>query len=1216
MKLAPLCLALISFSAASQAPSPPAQDSYAATRNPTAEEIAALGPKSLPLGCENLMMPRAFLAASDMTVEALPARDYRDVVQTCQSQRWAFAYQAKPLPAPKPVASGWLDADRRIHADLLAAQGADILVVPLQTQGYGFDLTERSLMTAQLAYALGDKVADPFLVSRALGEGRRRFSKDEVFNLAFRLKAKSIVYGYVGHLDRRHMNLTIRVTTLSSDPAKTPQEHGQKDWRDIPFTHEDAPYLAFQRLLPEIVAHVGVKPAATKALDKTATFPARITATPPQLVAAETNAMPASTALLLLAHLAPSDAERTRERMFERALVTSLLRDADHARRRFTQAFALMQLERRPVALRVLNNDSGPAAQTLRELLNGNLPQAQAGLAAVKSPFEKFLLQTAIQDLSYRYGREQAVQLDAAMQLFAGVADDWMPLAALRVVDDDKWQVPDAQTIKEIADRMLPMSGMDVTSIVQGGAILGRDDIDETNIDVVTGKHLRKAAQQLGKRSCCSAASAQPAPMDLLWLLEGVAESRLVKSLLLIGLTQANPHEAAALFDKYRSFFDGHPALAAVEARNAANIVTKISNDEVPSWQKKLRDQAQLAIDYGQGQSELTLRALTATGIPSPQSMLPLDAFGYDFPRRSYWPLHYYNQGATGLPQERQIATQLAVETLAFSRADATMYSAAYAGSSREEQVLLNEQIEQRFMGAPGRPKTNNAKTNNAPGGGAPDLIEMARAAIKADPSEWNGYYMLGQALIRDRHDYTAAAQAFLSYPGFGDKPSGNHVRLSNEAYEAGSDLYWVGRPDLAKPLYEFAAGLKTGSEATMAAGIRLNLIAGDFPAAAQGLLSKANRYPSDHVYRDYLSLLHAMGYGPQAWLAFTQVASQFDSPQVWVGALVGHRKEGLDAAGLKQWLLQPEIRTARLRSTQFALGYALQWHATDRLPPENIGKLIDAIEGTPTARIDADGISLVLPHKLDASGIEVVRPKPMFGTARLPPGTLVRSAVSYFADGYAQLRRGNPKAALERFTAYAQRYPIDSTITDDHSYVMAYMAAAAAPLGDPIGLEKYLDARNPNVNLFDFDYWLSKAFFHAHRKDLAAAQTALKTAFALRPASVYRPLNVEFQFAEACEWIYKQTGDGRFREMLLDWSRRHQQIQPTHAWAYAVQYEYETDADARQRALAMTLYLDPNSPRVAKAKVADITRAKGWLETNNPFKQGKRDQAQPRSTA
>lgn len=1169
---------------------------------------------AVPVGCVSQMAPRELqdFSGVDMAAETLPGRDYAEVLRACQSRPLRLLPGAAhpmarrppmppaatvPTPQPKPVASNWLETDRRIHADLLAATGADILVVPLQTQGYGFDRIERSLLTADLAYALGAKVADPFIVSRALGEGRRRFTDREILDLAKRIKAKTVVVGYVGHLDRRELNLTLQTWRLTSDLERIEQRQ-QKDWRGIPFTHEAMPYSVLHGRLPAIVSELGIKvTSAAPPPDKIANFPKELSVTPRDLVNGAAKSVPASSALLLLAGLAPFDGERTRERMFERVLVASMNLDADHARRRFTQAFALMQLSRRPAALELLKNDRQPAAQTLRELLNGNLPEAKASWAAVSSRFERLLLRAAILDLSHYYGREDAIDPADAMQLFATSPEAWLPLVALRLKDLDNWQVPAAVDIKGLLDQIFPVGGLDVASIVTGNAVVRDGEYDEVSIDVGTARHLRRAIEQAIPTGTLSP---RPNNLDLLWLLEGTAESRLIKTLEMTAQMQGRPRDAAGMLDKYRPFFDGHPELVDFESSNAQAIARQSTDDEAASWRRKAREGALFQIEYGQGPSRSTWSAFSGSD-DGPEVTIARDVFGYDFPRRGYW-LQSFGFGP--MMGDREPTRSLLLEALAFNQQYVNSFTQLRSSLSPADQASAAALMTGRFNGAPGRPR--DAAVSAA--ANVTDPIEGLRAAVSADPADWRNYLELGQQLIRQRGAYEEAAKIFLSYPGFDLEASGNAVGRSNNSYEAGSELFWQGRPELAKPLYEFSAALGTGSEGSMTSALRLELLKGNFAAVAEGSLQRANRYPNAYAYRDYLSLLHAMDYGKEAWLGFSQVAAQFELPQVWVAALVGHRKDGLDAAGLKKWLMQPEIRNAKFRTRQFAPAYALTWATADAMPPEDLGQLIDAVEGTTLAKVDSDGVSVLRPHPM-GTGLESLRPTPLPGLTikRLPPGTPVRSSLTLFADGYAQLRRGNHAGALEKFRAYAERYPIDGFSSDGFS--LAYIAAASARTGDPLGLEKFLNDRKPQR--VDFDGWLARAFFHAHRKEVDAAEAALKRAFQVRPHTDYRPILTEYQFAEACEWIYQETGDARFKAMLLDWAKRHQQIQPTHAWAYAMQYSYETDAAARDRALAMTLYLDPKSHRIAKAKPADLGKAKAWLKDNNPFKQVEHEQVQ-----
>jgi hypothetical protein len=105
-----------------------------------------------------------------------------------------------------------------------------------------------------------------------------------------------------------------------------------------------------------------------------------------------------------------------------------------------------------------------------------------------------------------------------------------------------------------------------------------------------------------------------------------------------------------------------------------------------------------------------------------------------------------------------------------------------------------------------------------------------------------------------------------------------------------------------------------------------------------------------------------------------------------------------------------------------------------------------------------------------------------------------------------------------------------------------------------------------------------------------------------VRPYTDDRPVMTEYQYAEACEWLYQDTGDPRFVTELLEWTRKQQSVQPTFGWIYSMQYEYERPGAARTRALAMTQFLDPASPRISKATPSERAAAKAWLDEHPPF--------------
>ena len=58
-------------------------------------------------------------------------------------------------------------------------------------------------------------------------------------------------------------------------------------------------------------------------------------------------------------------------------------------------------------------------------------------------------------------------------------------------------------------------------------------------------------------------------------------------------------------------------------------------------------------------------------------------------------------------------------------------------------------------------------------------------------------------------------------------------------------------------------------------------------------------------------------------------------------------------------------------------------------------------------------------------------------------------------------------------------------------------------------------------------------------------------------------------------------------------------------AWAYGLQYAYAAGPAERRRLPALTLYLDPASPRIKTATAAEVVSAKVWFKEHNPFRLG-----------
>jgi hypothetical protein len=1036
-------------------------------------------------------------------------------------------------------------------------------------------------MTADLAYAIGDagtqSVADPFLTALALGEGMRRIDSARVHALAQQIGARKIVTVYAGHDGHHKFTLTIQVA--QADQGGPPW---QRDWRAVPFTDEKTPAFVLHDMLPEVLKSLPLGLSAAKvASAPAATLPERIRGTPSELVK---NSAPATAAptVTLLASLAVGMENAAAERLFERALTISLRHEDDSAAGKFLTAYALLHLQRRPAALARLAHLEGPAAEALRALLDGNLPAARSATGKVSQAFEQFVLQLDLRDLEFAYDREDPSDVTAVTRLFAA-PKAWATLIEQRSNTRDGWFVASAIGLKKAFDAAFPSQGLDAGSVVRGADVIGNTITGDVEIDIASGRHAQAVVQQLLPAACCRSNQMRAEQWDLLWLLQQATEARVSDAVVFTLWMQGLPDAALAKLARYEPFFDGHPALAVLHSDAALQNAEHSPDDERGSWLGKSRQYAQAASFWAQGQNLIGRAASNNLGVPSPVSQFWVDAYGYDYPRRADWPAWFFGAYTSQAAAEQALA--FAREALAFTQSDLRFMQPL----PEAERMRLLANVGTRFKGHPQRTELVPSPVM------ARAMTPEARfaAQIAEDPFAWEPRMALGRQIIGSGGPFEEAQKTILAWPGF-KRTTRSPVGLSNNAYEAGSLFFWIGRSDLARPFYKIAADLDTGSEGSIESAQRLHLMDGQYTLAAEESLDRAVRCSSVYGYRDYLSLLHAFGERDAAWQGFSQVKAAFDVPQVWLAALVGQRIQGLDEPQVRAWLRTPEIRSSRFKVQRFASWYAVLWQSTDRQPTPDLARLVEELDGPTESHIDSDGVSVIRPHPQDPEGLELVRRSPTFEpAARAAEGTPVRSERAYFADAYVATMLGDYPTAVQRFAAMARYYPV-------HEVPLGYFAYAASKSGDTLKLEARLDGIAP---AFGFDGWLARAFFAASHQKIEEAAQALMLASRIRPYTESRPVDTEFQYAQACEWLYRDTQDARFLTALMAWLKEHEVIQPTHGWAYAMQYTYEKNPSERIRALAMSRYLDPHSPRIRNASEADVKRADAWLKANNPFR-------------
>lgn len=446
--------------------------------------------------------------------------------------------------------------------------------------------------------------------------------------------------------------------------------------------------------------------------------------------------------------------------------------------------------------------------------------------------------------------------------------------------------------------------------------------------------------------------------------------------------------------------------------------------------------------------------------------------------------------------------------------------------------------------------------------GNISNLIKNYEEMIETNPESWGLYLELGKIYIK-QGDFKKALATFLKYPLFKEGENRKRVEMSNYALIYAVELWRHSAVDEAIPLFRIAANSNTGSGAEMASSGVLAILNGEYPKAAFHFLELIKRYDNAEGYREYMTLLHLMGYHKESWAIFNTIDIQSNSPDIWPAAFIGHRMESKSAEEIIQWLLQKDLHAI----TSDHIGrYILMSRLIDR--PAN-KELSDIIEET----------------------IKKFKPPPNKFTVE------GKSRLAWFAEGYYYLRKGDIPMA---FNIFKKEYNY-SSMRYGNNFALPYFVWSGTKDKKTSEVENlFKSAEGEYGDLFEVH--LSKALFYGLQGDHQKAIYYLKNALYRIPFTGSLPIFPWYQLVEACEWLYEDTGYAEYRNLALEWAKIHQRFNPAFAWAYAVEAKFTDSSSDRLRALALTLYLDNKSERIAKFSDLDKVKALEWLEKNNPF--------------
>jgi hypothetical protein len=1145
-----------------------------------------------------VLSPEIALARSGLP---LRAPEHARASEPTADQRIRVAFDSSARPAP----SSWKTRQADFYMEGFAGTRADVLVVPFQVENLAVGAPARSLMTALFVKALAEatqlELPDPYLVARALGDGHRAIEKQRVYRLADQLGATVVLWGYVGH--GPDGSLRFSLTYWDRQGSKAPAGSNPPLTQHYPpgsFSDEQPPIEAFRSMLPSILQSIGVGMHKPAAKSPTRAKPPSL---PEKLVGMLDGGLgPAARVRYfhLLAALTPRYADRTRSRYAEKAYLALLDLPAASPAHRALKARTYLYLGERPAALAALGKPSTAEEGLLLGLMNGNLPQAQRLLRDIPGDAARLVAELEVNAMALAYDartHQEAAELAGALAL---PSKAWTWLVYRGATDREDWAQFENAIFKGLLDQELPVPGYGLEELLRGAGAIGDPASAQTRLNLSIFEHTRRVLARDPRKWCCAPAWGRPALIDIVDFFDAIGTDNLMRRIRFLSETQGRPQDALGFAQSIASIYADHPQLAINVARAEKRLAETANPSARAGLLQSAAKRARTAMYWEQGQTPTAADAFQFNpGIHDPDKDRSGNYYGSDLPYRAFYP----GWDSGGMP-EVMLKNHLAKLSQSTYEFDAVEYFAWLYGTLRNEPAnarQLFQSIEGRFDGQPDLPLL--LATHYRATGDLAKAEQHYEAGLRSQPGNWHLHEQFGRFLFAQGHT-ARAANVMMKYSGFKPDAKEHPVRISNFSYEAGSLFYWAGYLDLAVPFFRVAAATDSGSGASMSSELRIHLIERNLEAAALVMQRRARRYPSGYSYRDYLGLLHSRGDSKNAWAVFNALAPQMTEPEIWESALAGHRMSGQTEEQVFEWARQDVLRKAGA-DTSYASLHLVRSGITDRTPSPQLAALVREIARPAwkmartryTARPSLDGSRhLVLGPRANEGA---TLPFGVFDASEKEP---LKSELEYFVEGYRAIRIGRFAEARDTFAQASALYDLSFT---SMGYMLPYYAFAAGRSGGSAAVTSYLDAFDPLQE--QFDYHMARGVLAALSGKHDEADKHLLIALHRRPYTRSRAVQVEYQYAELCEWLFETTREPRYRARALAWVKSHQLIQPWHAWAYAVEAALVEQPEDRRRAIGIAHFLDRNSERLARLPRAEIEAAVKALGKRNPFLQESR---------
>lgn len=162
-----------------------------------------------------------------------------------------------------------------------------------------------------------------------------------------------------------------------------------------------------------------------------------------------------------------------------------------------------------------------------------------------------------------------------------------------------------------------------------------------------------------------------------------------------------------------------------------------------------------------------------------------------------------------------------------------------------------------------------------------------------------------------------------------------DRISESHDWADAGHAFFFAGEPDAARGFYEKVLRIGSGSDSELQARSRVPLMVGRFAEALEASQRRLQRYDSDFVRRDVAGLQFMRRQSGSAWKVLEPRLATSQAVQLWHAVLVGHRIEGADQQSVDTWLAARQLDQAQIDYVDVDRLYHYLLAAVDRVPGE-----------------------------------------------------------------------------------------------------------------------------------------------------------------------------------------------------------------------------------------------------------------------------------------